>query len=223
MTQLVYSYVRPGFQRNHSRAVFLDRDGVLIEDTGYVHRIEDVNFIPGAMEAVGELNRSGFAVVLVTNQAGIGRGRFTWADFENVQQCIDYKLSEVSAYLDGIWACAAHPDGLKDYRHSSHPWRKPNPGMLRHAATQMGLEVSESWLVGDKALDVEAGIRANLHGICHVATGYGKQMQTEVEDLRRQHPTMQVVSCATVREAADVIIRSTKNSAVPQLDSEPHL
>jgi len=223
MARAVYSYIRPGFDGNYSRAVFLDRDGVLIEDTGYVHRIDDVSFIPGALGAVGELNRSGFVVVLVTNQAGIGRGKFTWTDFESVQRYIDHKLSEVSAYLDGVWACAAHPEGLKEYRHRSHPWRKPNPGMLRHAAAQMGFDLSESWLVGDKLLDVEAGIRAKLYGVCHVATGYGKQMRTEVEALRRQNPTTQVVPCATLRDAADVIIRSAKISAVLQLGSEQRL
>lgn len=156
-------------------AVFLDRDGVIVEDTGYLHHPRELRYIPGAFEAIADLNGLGIPVVLVTNQAGIGRGLYGWSDFELVQQRIMRDLARVGGWLDGVWACAAHPSGVNNLKHPSHPYRKPNPGMLRDAAERMGLDLGKSWIVGDKPLDIEAGCRAGLRGAIQVATGYGSE------------------------------------------------
>ena len=167
--------------------MFLDRDGVIVEDTHYLHRPDDVRFIAGALEAVARINKLGFPVVLVTNQAGIGRGYYGWEDFELVQRHIERELANVGGWFDGVWACAHHPEGVADAKASYY--RKPNPGMLEEAAVELGLDLPNSWLVGDKPCDIHAAIKAGLHGAVHVLTGYGHPTRDEVLRLVREGST----------------------------------
>lgn len=155
-------------------AVFLDRDGVIVEEVGYLHRVEDLRFIEGSLEAIGRLNRAGFAVVIITNQAGVGRGYYTWNEFENVQRHIETSLAAHQFRVNGVWACAS----------LDHPWRKPNPGMLTDAAARLAIDLPNSWLVGDRETDIEAGIRAGLHHTTLVLTGYGQSVQDIVRQTR---------------------------------------
>jgi D-glycero-D-manno-heptose 1,7-bisphosphate phosphatase len=143
---------------------------VLVEDTGYVGSADQLRFIPGSAEAVARLNRAGLAVVLVTNQSGIGRGYYGWEQFEAVQTALNAHLAAADAFLDGCWACAYHGDGTGEYRVANHWWRKPNPGMIEDAARELNLDLARSWMVGDRASDLEAGLRAGLR-VLHVATG----------------------------------------------------
>jgi D-glycero-D-manno-heptose 1,7-bisphosphate phosphatase len=154
-------------------ALFLDRDGAVVEETDYLSRVEDIKFIPGAAEVIAAANQRGIAVVLVTNQAGIGRGYYDWADFRTVQDAIVATLAGDGARLDAVYACAHHPHGRGAFAHPDHPARKPNPGMLLQAAADLAIDLKTSWLVGDKAIDVEAAKRAGLAGALQVATGYG--------------------------------------------------
>jgi len=154
-------------------ALFLDRDGAVIEETEYLSRVEDIKFIPGAAKVIEAANKRGIAVVMVTNQAGIGRGYYAWADFKAVQDAIIAALAADGAALDAVYACAHHPQGQGAFAHPDHPARKPNPGMLLQAATDLSLDLKQSWLVGDKAIDIEAAKRAGLAGALQVATGYG--------------------------------------------------
>ncbi len=163
-------------------AVFLDRDGVIVEEVNYLHRVEDIRYVPGALEAIAGLNRKGVPVIVVTNQAGVGRGYYGWSDYEAVQNQIVADLSRHGGWLDGVWACGAHPD-------AAHPWRKPGTGMLEDAAEKLGLDLSRSWLVGDKPLDLEAAIRARLAGAVLVLTGYGAKMRAQAEELRAANST----------------------------------
>ncbi len=154
-------------------ALFLDRDGAVIEDTEYLCRAEDIVMIPGAAAVIAAANRLGIAVVLVTNQAGIGRGYYGWAEFKTVQQAIVAALARDGAQFDAVYACAHHPQGRDGFAHPDHPARKPNPGMLLQAAADLAIDLKTSWLVGDKATDVEAAKRAGLAGALQVATGHG--------------------------------------------------
>lgn len=163
------------------RAVFLDRDGVIVEETHYLHRVEDVRFIAGALHAVAAMSGLGFAVVVVTNQAGIGRGYYAWEDFERVQEYIERELAKAGGWFDGVWACAYHPEGAVDAAASRY--RKPNPGMLEEAAAELGLDLRNSWLVGDKPSDIGAALNAGLHRAVHLLTGHGSQMREEVRRL----------------------------------------
>lgn len=163
-------------------AVFLDRDGVIIEDDGYVGRAADVRMIPGAADAVARLNRAGLAVVVVTNQSGIGRGYYGWADFEAVQAVIEAELARADARLDLVLACAYHADALPPLAASDHPWRKPNPGMILAAARKFPLQLHRSVIVGDRLSDLEAGRRAGLRGGILVRTGNGRREEAAISE-----------------------------------------
>ncbi|HXC16472.1 MAG TPA: HAD-IIIA family hydrolase [Holophagaceae bacterium] len=153
-------------------AVFLDRDGTLNEEVGYLARAEDLRLLPGAAAAVARLNARGIPVVVVTNQSGIGRGYYGWQDFSAVMSRMGTLLAMENAHLDGVYAAPHHEQGVGDYAVADHPERKPNPGMLQRAAEEHGLDLAGSWMVGDKAIDVEAGRRAGCR-TCLVRTGYG--------------------------------------------------
>jgi D-glycero-D-manno-heptose 1,7-bisphosphate phosphatase len=154
-------------------ALFLDRDGAVVEDSEYLCRIEDIVMIPGAAALIAAANRRGVAVVLVTNQAGVGRGYYGWAEFKAVQQAVIAALATEGARLDAVYACAHHPEGRGAFAHPDHPARKPNPGMLLQATADLALDLKSSWLVGDKAIDIEAAKRAGIAGAMQVATGHG--------------------------------------------------
>lgn len=162
-------------------AVFLDRDGVIVEEVGYLHKVADIALIPSAPQAVARLNAAGIPVIVVTNQAGIGRGYYTWAEFEQVQAEIEARLRP--GIVDGVWACGYHGEGgIGEFR-KDHPWRKPHPGMLVDAAEVMGIDLARSWLVGDKVLDIECAIQAGLRGAILVRTGYGAAHETKLASL----------------------------------------
>jgi D-glycero-D-manno-heptose 1,7-bisphosphate phosphatase len=154
-------------------ALFLDRDGVIIEEIGYVCRVEDVAVIPGAAEVIAAANRRGIPVVMITNQSGIGRKLYGWAQFKSVQDMIVSSLAANGACINAVYACAHHPQAQGAFAHRDHPARKPNPGMLLQARSDLAVDLEASWLVGDKAIDVEAAKRAGLAGALQVATGYG--------------------------------------------------
>ncbi len=154
-------------------ALFLDRDGVLVAEVGYLHRPEEVRLIPGAAALTAAANRAGLAAVLVTNQSGIGRGIYGWAEFEATQERISAELAAAGAGLDMVIACPFHAEAEPPYRHPAHPCRKPRPGMIRRAAERLGLDLAGSWIVGDRATDLEAGRAAGLAGGVHVLTGHG--------------------------------------------------
>ncbi len=154
-------------------ALFLDRDGVLVAEVGYLHRPEDVRLIPGAATLIATANRAGLPVVLVTNQAGIGRGTYGWAEFQATQTQISADLAAGGAALDLVLACPFHAEAAPPYRHPAHPCRKPRPGMILRAAERLGLDLAGSRIVGDRALDLEAGRAAGLAGGVQVLTGHG--------------------------------------------------
>jgi D-glycero-D-manno-heptose 1,7-bisphosphate phosphatase len=154
-------------------ALFLDRDGAVVEETGYLCHVDDIVMIDGAATVIAAANKRGLAVVMVTNQAGIGRGYYGWDEFKAVQDAIVAALAAEGAGIDAVYACAHHPQGRAQYAHPDHPARKPNPGMLLQAACDLALDLKKSWLVGDKAIDVEAAKRAGIAGALQVATGHG--------------------------------------------------
>lgn len=163
-------------------AVFLDRDGTLNEEVGYLHRPQDVVLVQGAARAISRLNASGIPVIVVTNQAGIGRGKYGWEDFQAVMDRIAVLLEEERAHMDGVYAAPHHEKGLGEYAHPDHPDRKPNPGMLLRAAVEHDLDLSRSWMIGDKEIDLEAGRKAGCR-VALVLTGYGKDVDPGLADL----------------------------------------
>ena len=163
---------RPQGSGRHA-ALFLDRDGVMVEDTDYLHRPADVILIDGAARVIAEANLLAVPVILVTNQAGIARGKFGWPDFIAVQEKIIDELDREGAFLNAVFACPHPADARPPYDAPDHPWRKPNPGMLLGAAERLPIDLGRSWLIGDRAGDLEAGKSAGLAGGVHLLTGHG--------------------------------------------------
>ena len=144
-------------------AVFLDRDGTLIEECSYLTRPEQVRLLPGVGPALARLRSAGFVCVVVTNQSAVGRGMMTEADLARVHDEFFRQLRAAGAELDGLYYCPAVQD---------HPDRKPAPGMLLRAARDMGLDLAASWVVGDGMRDLLAGRNAGCRGNVVVRTGH---------------------------------------------------
>ena len=158
-------------------ALFLDRDGVVVEDTRYLGRPEDLRMLAGAASAVARCNALEIPVVLVTNQSGIARGYYDWEGFRSVQAVLSSELAAAGAHLDAVLACAYHAEGREPLRVSDHPWRKPNPGMIVEAATRMGLDLPGSWIIGDTIHDLAAGRAAGLSGCTLISSADGDRQQ----------------------------------------------
>jgi len=154
-------------------AVFLDRDGTVLEERDYLADPAEVSLVPGAAAAIRRLRRAGLPVVLVTNQSGIARGLYREEDYHAVQARLEELLESLGAPVDATYYCPHHPDftGPCDCR-------KPGPGMYRAAAEDLGIRLEESWYVGDKASDVEPAVRFGGTGIL-VRTGYGRASEGE--------------------------------------------
>lgn len=143
-------------------AAFLDRDGVLNEDTGYVHRVADFRWMPGAVGALQRLHAAGFALVVVTNQSGVGRGLYTLDDVEAFHAHMRSELAVAGVSIAGFYACPHHPEAmLAEYRQDC-VCRKPRPGLLLQAIAEHGLDAARSIVVGDRASDLEAGRAAGV-------------------------------------------------------------
>lgn len=156
------------------RAVFLDRDGTINEEVGYLDTLGKLRLLPGAAGAIGDLNRAGWAVVVVTNQSGIARGFFDEGFVEETHRRLQDLLREAGARIDGFYVCPHHPtEGREPYRMDC-PCRKPRPGLILRAAAELEISLGESYMVGDTPKDVEAGTRAGARGIL-VRTGYGRE------------------------------------------------
>lgn len=156
---------------NKVPAIFLDRDGTLNVDHGYVHEIDNFQFIDGAIEALQELKKMGFALVVVTNQSGIARGMFTEDQFMTLTEWMDWSLADRDVDLDGIYFCPHHPEGSVEAYRQQCDCRKPQPGMLLSAQEELDIDMASSYIVGDKVEDMLAGQAAGVGTKVLVRTG----------------------------------------------------
>ncbi|OOF82686.1 D-glycero-beta-D-manno-heptose-1,7-bisphosphate 7-phosphatase [Rodentibacter ratti] len=153
-----------------NKAIFLDRDGTLNVDYGYVHEIDKFKFIDGAIDTLRELKAMGYLLVLVTNQSGIARGYFSEDQFLQLTEWMDWSLAEQGVDLDGIYYCPHLPDGKGEYKEDCD-CRKPKSGMLLQAIEELKIDPEKSVMVGDKVDDLKAGIGAKVKTNVLVRTG----------------------------------------------------
>ncbi len=155
-------------------AVFLDRDGTVIEQVHHLRDPQAVQLIAGAGAAIRKLRESGYAVVVVTNQSVIGRGMLTDDGLAEIHAELFNQLAAHSTKIDGIYACPIAPT-VTDPEAIEHPDRKPGPGMLQQAAKELDLDLPQSWMVGDAISDTLAGKNAGCRATILVQTGYGRR------------------------------------------------
>jgi D-glycero-D-manno-heptose 1,7-bisphosphate phosphatase len=177
-----------------NRAVFLDRDGTLIGEKNYLHRPEDVEIFPGAGAALKKISAAGFRLIVVTNQSGIGRGYFTLADAERVNEQLARECARDGVRFEKIYIAPEAPD-------QPSRGRKPSPQFLFDARDEFGLNLAESFMVGDKLIDLECGWNAGVKKSILVRTGYGAELEKQsAAELSR------AVVVNDLKEAADWIL-----------------
>ena len=153
-------------------AVFLDRDGVINREGGYVHDVDEFDFIAGVFDACRVMSRAGYRLIVITNQAGIARGDYTEDDFLQLTRWMLDTFRQQGIEIDGVYYCPHHPlHGVGDY-HRDCDCRKPAPGMILRAAKEHSLDLRRSILVGDKVTDIEAGRAAGVGCCILVLTGH---------------------------------------------------
>ena len=156
-----------------NRAVFLDRDGTIMEDSSYFGNFERVVLIPSAATALKRLKEAGYKLFVVTNQSGVGRGYFTREAVESIHAHLDEQLGKTGVRLDRYYVCPHHPEDNCDCR-------KPKPKFLLEAAREYGLDLTRSFMVGDRPSDIQAGVTAGTKAIL-VLTGAGRETLAKQE------------------------------------------
>lgn len=155
--------------------IFFDRDGTLIEERHYLADPAQVAMIAGAAEAVRLARSGGFLAVVLTNQSGVGRGYFTLEDVRRVNGRMLELLAAEGAAVDGIYVCPHAPE-------DNCPCRKPRTGLVEQAARELGIDIARSWMIGDKAADLELARNAGMRGVL-VRTGYGAEAEAQAGEL----------------------------------------
>ena len=157
------------------KAFFLDRDGVIIEDGHYLSDSDQVVLCPGAAAAVNLMHEAGYLVIAVSNQSGIARGYFTEEQLASVERRINELLAKEGAKIDGWYYCMHHVKGVIPELACDCDCRKPKPGMFLHAAQDFGIDLAESFMIGDKVSDIQAAENANCRKAVLVLTGHGAE------------------------------------------------
>jgi D-glycero-D-manno-heptose 1,7-bisphosphate phosphatase len=184
-------------------AVFLDRDGTLIEERGYLDRLDLLVLFPWTADAIRLLNRAGFATVVVTNQSAIGRGIVDEPFVHEVHAALDARLAAGGARIDRYYFCPHHPDATVEPYRCSCRCRKPGPGMIEQACREMDIDLQRSVMVGDRWLDVACGQAAGARSLL-VRTGHGGHEEANAPDGTRADAILN-----NLMEAAGWILRNS--------------
>jgi len=187
------------------KAIFLDRDNTLIEDPGYINSPDQVKLFPKAAEAIIQLRKMGYKIIVVSNQSGVARGIVTEDVLARIHQKMLDLLQSQNAYVDRIYYCPYHPDGVIEKYRKESDMRKPDPGMLLLAAKEMNLDLANSWMVGDSYRDVAAGKNAGCKTIL---------INSPVHPPKRQKGDPEPDKMAVnVKEAANIIKMCDQHAA----------
>jgi histidinol-phosphate phosphatase family protein len=180
-----------------SWAVFVDRDGTVIEELGYLSDPDKVQLVPNAARSISKLNKMGIPVVVISNQAGVARGLFTAGDLDRVHERVMKLLAAEDALVDAAYYCPHHPD--YDVQCTC---RKPKPGLLLKASEELGIELKQSFMVGDRLIDMQAGKAAGASTV-FLRTGYG---QRELQENQTEVLKIADRVCDDLAEAVDWIL-----------------
>ncbi len=188
-----------------NRAVFLDRDGTVNVEVGYLSDLSQLRLIPGAGAAIKHLNENGLKVVLVTNQSGVARGFFSETFVHETHALLKQMLLQEGAYIDGIYYCPHHPKAGNSHYTKECDCRKPGTGMIDRAAKDLSIDVKRSFVVGDKWSDVELGQRAGASSIL-VKSGFAPD---DSGNVRPNHLNEPDFIAHTINEAVEWILLQT--------------
>jgi D-glycero-D-manno-heptose 1,7-bisphosphate phosphatase len=172
-----------------NRAVFLDRDGTIIEERNYLCRVEEVAIFPGAGGALARLQQAGFKLFMVSNQSGVGRGYFTLADVEKVNEHLLQELGREQVRFEKIYIAPEAPD-------APSRGRKPSPQFLLDARDEFGVDLSQSYMIGDKLIDLECGWNAGVKKCLLVRTGYGAELERTTPEKLQEAVTVDDLDAA---------------------------
>jgi D,D-heptose 1,7-bisphosphate phosphatase len=201
------------------KAVFLDRDGTIVEDPGYINNPDMVKLLPGAAEALIHLKRLGFKLVVASNQSGVARGIIREDVLTQVTDRMKQLLGNQGVYLDAIYYCPYHPDGaIEKYRRESDE-RKPMPGMLLRAAKEMNIDLGRSWAIGDSYRDVEAGRRAGCRTI--LLNPPLEQKRPGPGDTRPDFEAVNLKEAANIIHRQELQQKKEPDGAVPETAERP--
>jgi D-glycero-D-manno-heptose 1,7-bisphosphate phosphatase len=188
-------------------AVFLDRDGTINEDVGYLSALSHLTLYPWAIDAIRLLNRAGYPVVVVTNQGGIGRGVIAPDFLPAVHAEIGRRIAAGGAHVDGWYYCPHHPEAMVDELRAECHCRKPAPGMARAAARDLAIDLPRSWMIGDKWGDIQFGQAVGARAIL-VRTGWGRLE----EEVRPDGQTVETI-CDTLADAVAYLLHADAHAA----------
>jgi D,D-heptose 1,7-bisphosphate phosphatase len=183
--------------------VFLDRDGTICEEVGYLDTPDKIRLIAGAGEAVRLLNQRGLKAVVITNQSGVGRGLFSEERVGEIHRELARQLRAAGAFLDAIYFCPHHPTEARGAYLRRCDCRKPASGLLLQAAADLGIDLARSYCVGDRLADLECGQRAGTKGVL-VLTGYGREEVSRLDNDAARRPS---AVAADLREAVAWILK----------------
>lgn len=196
------THLRQGIRK----AIFLDRDGTLNEERGYLHALNDLVLMPGTANALKRLKTAGYALILTTNQSGPARGYYDEAHVQSLNnRLLDLLYQEAQVELDATYYCPHLPDGVVDTYTTECSCRKPEIGMIQQAVEQFpAIALSDSWVIGDKATDIEFAHNAGCKSIL-LLSGYGQQV---VDGQYQSLQTPPTHICPTIQEAAELILKT---------------
>ena len=196
-----------------NKAIFLDRDGTLIEDPGYINHPDQVKLLDGVAEALIELKGMGYKLIVASNQSGVARGIVTEKVLGEIHNRLNQLLTENGTRLDGIYYCPYHPDGAVSKYRKDSDLRKPNPGMLLAAADEMDIDLGRSWAIGNSGRDVEAGLRAGCKTIRIDVPSHNKQ-----PEFGEPNPDFKAVN---MKEAVNIIKKYHRSSGEHPTQAQP--
>ncbi len=188
------------------KTVFLDRDGTIIEEMGYINHFSRIRPLPKAVEAIKMFKKAGFKVIVVTNQSGVAKGYFSEQELINMNNYMVDQFAKQGAQIDALYYCPHHPQAVVPQYRLDCDCRKPGTGMILKAKQEHGVDLQRSWIIGDRESDIKLAETLNIHN-AFVLTGYGVGEYVRFKGALKSNPE---IICNDLLQAAQVIINYEK-------------